>query len=198
MTEIGITGLLAPLAAAIRAEAPEVSLEVQTLDLDVMVEALRTGRLDACICVPRLDDPNVLRRTLFQHDYVGICAPAHPRIGDRPSLSQFAAESQVVMTPQAGYEAVAQSLTDLGLEPHIAYRLPTFSGVAALVASSECVGFAPMLAAQRVARSGQVRIFALPFEPPATDVSLYTAEPGIQGPASSWFAEVIHRTLARP
>lgn len=198
MTEIGIAGLLAPLAAAVRAQAPGVSIEVQSLDLDVMVESLRTGRLDACICVPRLDDPAIVRRTLFQHDYVGICAPDHPRIGAHPTLAQFAAEEQVVMTPQAGYEAVAQTLIDLGIEPRIAFRLPTFSGVAAVVATSECVGFAPKLAAQRVARSRQVRIFTLPFQPPPTDVSLYTPAPGIQGPAGAWFADVVHRTLAAP
>lgn len=196
MTDIGIAGLLPPLARAIADAAPHATLDVQPFDPASVTEALRTGRISACVCVPQLHGPNLRRRTIFENRYTGICAPSHPRIGSRPTLEEYAKETHVSMTPQAGYDGVDRFLLEQEIDRHIAVTLPTFNGVAAVIASTEYLGFAPTLAAQRLSRYGLVRTFELPFETPASTVNLYTLDQKELSPANQWFADLIYATLA--
>lgn len=196
MTDIGIAGLLPPLARAVSQHAPRVTLEVQPFDPSTMADALRTGRISACVCVPRLHGSGLKRRAIFENRYSGICAPSHPRIGERPTLQEYARETHVSMTPQAGYDGVDQFLLDQEIHRHIALTLPTFNGVAAVVATTEYLGFAPKLAAERLARYGLVRTFELPFQPPASTVNLYTVDAEEISPATHWFGELVYATLS--
>lgn len=196
MTDIGIAGFLPPLARAVSHAAPRVTLEVQPFDPSAMADALRTGRISACVCVPRVHGSGLRRRTIFENRYSGICSPSHPRIGQRPTLEEYASETHVSMTPQAGYDGVDQFLLDQDIHRHVALRLPTFNGFAAVVAATEYLGFAPKLAAERMARYGMVRTFELPFEPPASSVHLYTMDAEEVGPASNWFGDLVYATLS--
>lgn len=196
MTDIGIAGLLPPLARAIADAAPHVSLDVQPFDPTTMAEALRTGRINACVCVPRLQEANLSRRTIFENRYAGICAPTHPRIGSHPTLEEYATETHVAMTPQAGYDGVDQYLFDHEIHRHIALTLPTFNGVAAVVASTDYLGFAPKLAAERLSRYGLVRTFRLPFDPPTSSVNLYTLDTEAISTAARWFGDLVYDTLS--
>lgn len=195
MTEIGIAGLLPQLARAVSEAAPNVTLEVESFDPVTMADALRTGRISACVCVPRVPGRDLLRRTIFKNRYAGICAPTHPRIGDRPTLEEYVHETHVSMTPQAGYDGVDQYLIDQEIHRHIALRLPTFNGVAAVVGTTEYISFAPRLAAERMARYGLVRTFELPFDPPPTTVNLYTLDADELSPSARWFGSLVYTTL---
>ncbi|MFY9634172.1 MAG: LysR family transcriptional regulator [Cellulosimicrobium cellulans] len=195
MTDVGVTGLLPKILKTIARDAPGIHLEVEPLDLSGVAESLRTGKVDACVCTPLISAPDVIRHSLFSQPYVGVCAPNHPRITERPSLEQYSAERHVGLALATGHHAVDQRILELGIRRNVVLTLPSFMGLVGALAYTEYLSFAPSTFARRFVATGEMRTFELPFDVRLSEVALYTLKRELPSPEADWLTAVIRDAL---
>lgn len=195
LTDVGIGGLLPRLLPRIREEAPDVQLEVDLLHLPTIVQELRAGNTDAAIFSTRLDAPDLLREPLFRQKYIGICTIDHPRIGEEPTLAEYESERHVAVAPSTGHTVLDQRIRDLGVQRSVSLIVPTFSALPSLMEGTDLISYAPMIAALRLVKLGQVRTFRLPFDVPESEIALYTMRRELPSAEFDWFRSIIVDTL---
>jgi len=195
LSDVGVTGLLPKILAALSVRAPRASVDVVPLALSHAAEALRLGDADAVVCTPVLDGPDMVRTPLFTQPYIGVRRPDHPRIGSTPSLEAFEAERHVAVAVETGHTAVDLRIRELGIRRDVAIRLPSFTGIAGVLATTTCLGFAPRVYAERSARLGELGLYELPFEVPESVVSLYTIRRDLPSPEIDWLRDLVVETL---
>ncbi|MGO4692477.1 LysR family transcriptional regulator [Glaciibacter sp. 2TAF33] len=191
MTDVGVSGLLPRIFHRIRSEAPQVSLDIESLNLDTVVQNLRSGSTDAAVCTTRLDSPDLLREPLFTQEYVGLCAADHPRIGEAPSVAEYLAEEHITVATSTGHTALDQRVRDLGLRRTIALTVPTFSALPNLLAGTDLLSHAPTSVAHRLIATGELREFLLPFTVPITEIALYTIRRELPSAEFDWFRRAV-------
>lgn len=193
-TDVGMLGLAPRLMRAI-SSAPGVTLRFEPLHLSSVIDDLTAGRTDAVICTPELRSDLLTRDVLFRQVYLGICAPTHPRIGDRPTIEEYLAERHVVMTPGSGHTVVMDRQQELGLEVQVAITVPNFTALPGIVSETELLGFAPQITARRLAEQGTARTFELPFDVSPTEVSLYMLRRATSAPPGEWLRRIVIEEL---
>lgn len=194
-TDVGMLGLVPRLLRALTAAAPRAALHVRPLDLPEAADDLATLRTDAVICTPSIGGEEITRDLLFRQPYVGVCAPHHPRIGDRPTMEEYLAERHIAITSETGHTVVSERLADLDAQIDVAITVPNFTALPGIIADSELLGFAPRITAARLHASGVARAFEFPFEVPQTEVSLFMLRRTAGTPANAWFRSLVLDTL---
>ncbi|MGP4016213.1 LysR family transcriptional regulator [Saccharopolyspora sp. 5N708] len=194
-TDLGEIGLLPAVLARLEDSAPHCAVEVTPLDMAAAAQHLRQGRVDAVICTPRIDAPDLWRDGLFRERYVGLCARTHPRIGEHPTLAEYLRERHIVVDPAAGHADADQELTRLGHRREVAARVPHFAVLPELLARTRYLAVVPSGVAGLFTRSSDVRTFELPLEIPTVEVSLYTYRRALPAPGIDWLRDLIRRTL---
>lgn len=187
MTDVGVSGLLPRIFAPLHAAAPGVVLNIEALNLDTAVQELRSGEADAVICTTRLDGSDLQRQPLFTQEYRGVCAVDHPRIGDRPTLEEFEAEEHVAVATSTGHRALDERAHELDIDRRVPLVLPSFSALPSVLTGTEMLSYAPASVAARLASTGQVRVFEIPFEIPTTEIALYTLRRELPSAEFDWF-----------
>jgi DNA-binding transcriptional LysR family regulator len=195
LTDIGEIALLPAVLAQIQDLAPSVSVEVLPLVYESAREDLTQARADAAICTPRIDAPDLVRDQLLVQSYWGICSASHPRIGAEPSVEEFLRERRVVVSEQLGHEHIQQRMRELNYDQPPAVKLPHFSAMPHVLASTNYIGIVPEMVAQIFAAEGPIKMFKLPFSVLAGNVSLYTYRRPGPMPALDWFRETIRDVL---
>jgi DNA-binding transcriptional LysR family regulator len=191
MTDVGINGLLPRMLRRLRAEAPGVVLEVELLNLDSIVQELRTGATDAAILSTRLDAGDLLRQTLFKQQYIGICSVDHPRIGAAPTLGEYEAERHITVALSTGHTALDQRMRELDVQRTVAIVVPTFSSLPNLLEGGDLLSYAPTSVANRLVKQGSVRTFPLPFDAPNSEIALYTVRRELPSAEFDWFRTTV-------
>ena len=151
--------------------------------------------MDAVICTPRIDAPDLRRDALFREGYVGLCTRPHPRVGDRPTLTEFLAERHIAVVASAGHGDPDQALTSIGQRRDVAVRIHHFAVLPELLASTHYLSVVPNKVAGLFTRSSNVRTFRLPFEIPTVEVALYTYRRAISSPSVEWLRRTITTAL---
>ncbi|WP_181446510.1 LysR family transcriptional regulator [Streptomyces sp. NTH33] len=187
LTDVGVTGLLPRILHRIRAEAPQVVIDVGALTISTVVQELRSGQADAVICATRIDAPDLLREPLFTQAYVGVCAPDHPRISAAPTLAEFEAEKHVGVAAETGHRSYDLRISELGIARSVSVVVPSFPGLPAVLADTELLSFAPEIVAQRFESNGLLRKFKLPFDVPISESALYTVRRQLPSAEFDWF-----------
>lgn len=195
LTDIGEIALLPAVLARIQDLAPSVSVEILPLVYGTARQDLTQGKADAAICTPRIDAPDLVRDQLLVQAYWGICSASHPRIGTEPSVKEFLRERRVVVSEQLGHEHIQQRMRELNYDQPPAVRLPHFSAMPHVLASTDYLGIVPEMVAQIFASEGPIKMFKLPFSVRAGNVSLYTYRRPGPMPALDWFRETIRDVL---
>lgn len=195
LTDVGVDGLLAPTMRAVRGMAPHVTLAVESLNLSTLVEELRAGAADAAICTSRLDDPDVTRDVLFEQEYVGLCASAHPRISNEPTLKEYEGEQHLAVATSTGHTSLDIRARELGIQRQVVAVIPTFSSLPNLLEGSDLISYAPRTVARRFANRYAVRIFKLPFDVPVTEVAMYTLKRELPAADVDWLRTVIQERI---
>lgn len=191
MTDVGVGGLLPRILHRVRSEAPNVVLDIESLNLSTVVQDLRSGAADAAVCTTRLDEADLLRELLFTQEYAGICPVDHPRIGAEPTLAEYEAEQHVAVAVSTGHTALDQRVRELGIQRNVALVVPTFSALPQLLESTDLLAYAPTSVASRLVALGQVRMFQLPFDVPITEIALYTVRRELPSAEFDWFRQTM-------
>ncbi len=131
------------LLADVRAEAPNVRIEVQRVAVDV-VARLEAGTVDVVAGMPIPPMANLRRTTLATERFVVLARRDHPRIKRGLDLKRYVALPHLLIAPAGAPGGVVDDwLVKRGLERQVVLRVPQFASAPFVVASSDLLLTAP-------------------------------------------------------
>lgn len=192
MTDISEIVLLPTLLNHLRHAAPGIQLDIEKITTD-SVRKLQDGEVDLAVgFMPQLD-AGFYQQVLFAQNFVCLVAANHPRIGARLSKVAFSRESHVLVTSSGtGHAIVDKVLERAGVQRKVALRVPSFLGVARIVAETELLATVPMRYGEVMAQREPVRLLPVPHVLPQYDVKQHWHERFHTDPGNMW----LRRTIA--
>jgi DNA-binding transcriptional LysR family regulator len=192
MTDTSHIVVLPKLVNHVRRVAPGIAIEAEHITTE-SPRLLESGEIDLAVgFMPHLE-AGFRQQTLFNQDFVCLVAADHPRIKTKPTKQQFLAESHIVVTTSGtGHAIVDRVLAKKGYARHVALKVPSFLGVARLVALTELLVIAPRRFGEAVARQEHVRLVEPPVALPPYGVKQHWHERFNTDVANVW----LRRTLA--
>lgn len=195
MSDIGALYFVPPLLHRLRKLAPKLQVEI-TQPSSEIAEQLSSGTMD--LAVGNL--PELLTKTraetLFSERYVCMLAKEHPVISNTLSVSEFSAARHILVTsPWSGHALVDRILASQGIVRKIVARVPHFTSLPQIVASSDLLAVLPSRVAKIFAAQGGVNIFEIPVAIPHFEVRVHWHTRQQSSPINLWLREQI-ATLA--
>jgi DNA-binding transcriptional LysR family regulator len=195
LSDVGELHFLPILVRELQQIAPSVGLEIVQIDTEKISEWLQTGTVDAAVGNLQFIGGQVRRRTLFTESYTCLLSASHPTIRDTLTLDDFVSANHVVVAPFTGHHLVEDVMSEMGLSRKIMLRVPHFTSLAPVIASSDLLLTLPSRIGQAFATDGRMRVLPLPFAIPSFDVNLYWFPHAEDAAAHQWFCEAIARAL---
>lgn len=191
--------LAAPLAAAVAAEAPGVTLDLRpsgTLDL---TERLDRGELDFALGGVAAPGERFADLRLFEDEFAVLVRRGHPAAVDgAASLEALGAYPHLVLSStREATDFVDTELGRHGLLRHIAVRAPLLSA-AFMLAQSDMVAVVTESAARAFARAAPLEVLKLPFAAPHLITAIVWHRRHDDAPAYRWLRSLalrVARTL---
>jgi DNA-binding transcriptional LysR family regulator len=192
MTDISEIVFLPNLLNHLREVAPGVRIEVEKISVD-SGRRLEEGEVDLAVgFMPQLD-AGFYQQVLFAQNFVCLVATGHPRIGSRLSKAAYARESHVVVAASGtGHAIVDKVLAREHVERHVVLRVPSFLGVARIVAETQLIATVPLRYGELMLTRERIRLLALPHALPHYAVKQHWHERFHTDPGNAW----LRRTIA--
>lgn len=192
ITDISEIVLLPTLLNHLRKAAPSVHIEIGKISTD-SPRRLESGEADIAVgFMPDLE-AGFYQQTLFTQDFVCLAAKNHPRIGERLSKAAFLKEAHIVVgSSGTGHSIVDRVLDQQGLQREVVLRLPSFLGVARIVAQTELLVIVPRRLGNTLASQEAIRLLAPPVALPSYAVKQHWHERFHADAGNVW----LRRTLA--
>lgn len=197
MSDIGEIWFLPTLMAALRAEAPSVTLATVRPGTVELKTTMADGGVDLAIgWLPALG-AGFHQRRLFAQRYVTLMAAGHPLARGRLTRERFLrARHAVVQAAGSGHERVQALLRRAGVPDPVALQLPHFVAVPYIVAESDLIVTVPEKLAERaVAAFGLVQR-ELPIALPSFEVNVFWHQRAHQDPGNRWLRERLTQLFA--
>jgi DNA-binding transcriptional LysR family regulator len=202
MTEISELVLLPALLSHLSQVAPKVRIEAEKISLESS-RRLESGETDLVVgFMPRLE-AGFYQHTLFTEDFVCLAALNHPRIGAKLGEAAFLQEGHIVVASSGtGHSVADKVMAQQGLERDIVLRLPSFLGVARIVAQTELLVVVPRLLGEALASQEAIKLLDPPVALPSYDVKQHWHERFHADPGNFWlrttFVELFGRAQTEP
>ena len=195
MTDISEIVVLPKLVNHVRRVAPGVAIEAERITTD-SPRRLESGELDLAVgFMPHLE-AGFYQQTLFRQDFVCLVAADHPRIKAKPTRQQFLAESHIVVTTAGtGHAIVDKVLAKKGYARRVALKVPSFLGVARLVAQTELLVIVPRRLGEALAQQERVRLLEPPVTLPPYAVKQHWHERFHTDVANTWLRKTIAEVM---
>lgn len=163
MTDISELVLLPRLINHLQKSAPGVRVEVDKISPESRRQ-LESGEADLAVGFTPDLEAGFYQQALFTQDFVCLASAQHPRIQSKLSRSAFAAEGHIVVTTAGtGHAIVDKVLAKSKVDRRVVLRVPSFLGVARIVAQTELLVIVPRLLGHALALQEQIQV----LEPPA-------------------------------
>ena len=182
MTDISEIVLLPRLINHLQQTAPGVMLETDKISPDSR-RRLESGDMDLAVGFAPDLEAGFYQQALFEQDFVCLASSQHPRI--QASLTpqaflaphDFLAEGHIVVsTSGTGHSIVDKVLAKHKLVRRVVLRVPSFLGVARIVAQTELLVIVPRQLGQALASQEQVQLLEPPVPLPKYKVKQHWHE----------------------
>lgn len=191
MTDVGQFVTLPLVLDRMKSAAPHVRIEVLTLNADAP-RLLESGDADTALGFTLDIPPGFYQQALVEDHLVCVVSRDHPRIGARMTRRQFATERQIdVVTKGTGHWLLYKALEDAKISRRVAIRVPSFLGLAQIVAHSDLLALVPARLGKIFAQEGTVRALAAPIKLPSYVVKHYWHERYHRDPGNIWFRGLV-------
>jgi len=191
MTDISEIVLLPRLLNHLREIGPGIRLEISKISQDSPAE-LADGSVDLAVgFMPHLE-AGFYQQVLFDQSFVCLVAASHPRVRDSLSRDMLRQESHIrVLSSGTGHAIVDKVLVAEGIERKIALKLPSFLGVARIVAQTELLAIVPYRYASEVAEREAVRLLPVPVALPGFQVKQHWHERYHADVSNRWLRQTV-------
>jgi DNA-binding transcriptional LysR family regulator len=187
--------IVPPVAAAVAAEAPGVSLDLRPSGTLDVAELLDRGELDVAIGGLAAPGERFADLRLFEDGFVVILRRDHPAIkAERAMTAENLAGLTHLAVTSTGEETdfVDAEFERLGLVRRIALRAPLLSS-AALLAQSDMVAILTQRTARAFAKTAPLQVLPLPFASPHVTTAALWHRRLDDAPAHRWLRGIVHR-----
>ncbi len=176
MTDISEIVLVPRLLNYLREHGPGIRVDISKISPDSPAE-LADGRVDLAVgFMPHLE-AGFYQQVLFDQHFVCLVSNRHPRIQDRLSLEALQREDHVlVRSSGTGHAIVDKTLAREGVERRVVLQLPSFLGVARIVAQTELLAIVPYRYGASMSGSEDIRMLPVPLDLPSFQVKQHWHE----------------------
>lgn len=189
-SDYGESAILLPTLAGLRRAAPGTRIAVVEMVPSRIARQAEQGDIDLALHTVEGSPPNLRRRTLFNERYVLAGRAGHPSLKRRPTLEQFCALDQVIVSPDGGgfLGATDEALARHGLERRVVLSVPHFLFLRSVLESTDLVA---MLPERLVQGSAALQVVDAPLEIPGYAMAMLWHERCHRDPAHQWLREQI-------
>jgi DNA-binding transcriptional LysR family regulator len=202
MSDLGEILFLPPLAAALRAAAPNARLDNRSVPAAEVDAALEAHDIDLAIGILTPGRRGIAAESLFHERYVAITAAgwrsAEGRRGGALTPRALAAAALAVASPTATYhESVPRMLEELGLAERTLVHARHYAALPELVTSTDLLAIVPDSYARTLLGRWPIRLHELPGPGLEYDVRMLWHEASTGDPAHAWLRSLVRRLFAR-
>lgn len=193
-TDYGESAIVLPALPALRAASPASRLAVVEMAPSRIARQAEQGAIDLALHTSEGSPVNLRRRTLFTERYVLAGRAGHPRLKERPTLAQFCALDQVIVSPDGGgfHGATDEVLAMHGAQRRVVLSVPHFLFLRAVLESTDLVAMLP----QRLLRDQDaLQVVDAPVEVPGFEMSMLWHERSHRDPAHEWLRQQIAESV---
>lgn len=196
MTDISEIVLLPRLLNHLREVGPGIHIEISKISPDSPAE-LADGSVDLAVgFMPHLE-AGFYQQKLFDQHFVCLVSATHPRVGEALNVVDLQREGHVrVRTSGTGHAIVDKILAREGIECKVVLNLPSFLGVARIVAQTELLAIVPFRYAEALAESEGIRLLPVPVELPSFQVKQHWHERYHADLSNRWLRQVLAALFA--
>jgi DNA-binding transcriptional LysR family regulator len=176
MTDISEIVLLPRLINHLQATAPGLVIEAEKISPDSRAR-LESGSVDLAVgFMPDLE-AGFYQQALFAQNFVCLASSTHPRIGARLTRKAFSSEGHIlVMSSGTGHSIVDKVLAKNKVARRVVLRVPSFLGVARIVAQTELLVIVPRQLGHALAAQESVKVLEPPLPLPTYKVKQHWHE----------------------
>jgi len=195
-TDISEIVLLPRLLNYLREHGPGLRVEVSKISPDSPTD-LADGTIDLAIgFMPHLE-AGFYQQKLFDQHFVCLVSGRHPRVRDTLSLEALQQEEYVrVQTSGTGHAIVDKTLAEQGIRRNIMLQLPSFLGVARIIAQTELLAIVPYRYAETMSAREDIRMLPLPVQLPSFQVKQHWHERYHADASNRWLRQVVAKLFA--
>ena len=192
MTDISEIVLLPRLINHLQHIAPGLVVQAEKISRDSRTQ-LGAGDIDLAVGFTPDLEAGFYQQALFAQDFVCMAASNHPRVGAKLTRKAFCREAHILVTTSGtGHSIVDKVLAQNKVERRVVLRVPSFLGVARIVAQTEFLVIVPRLIGQTLAEQENVQLLESPWPLPSYKVKQHWHERFNRDAGNSW----LRRTMA--
>lgn len=191
MTDISEIVLLPQLLNHLREVGPGIRIDIAKISAD-SPEELADGSVDLAVgFMPHLE-AGFYQQKLFDQHFCCLVSRRHPRIKDGVDIDALRSEGHVlVRTSGTGHAIVDKVLAREGVERKVLLHLPSFLGVARIVAETEMIAVVPHRYGVVMADSEAIRVLPVPIALPEFAVKQHWHERYHADASNRWLRQVM-------
>jgi DNA-binding transcriptional LysR family regulator len=193
MTDISEIVILPTLMNYFKTNAPGLTIGAEKISPESR-QSLASGDVDLAVgFLPDLE-AGFYQQALFEQDFVCLAAKNHPRIQGKLGPRVFSSEGHIlVATSGTGHAIVDKVLAKNKVERRIVLRVPSYLGVARIVAQTEFLVIVPRLFGMAIAKQERVQVLEPPINLPHYKVKQHWHERFNHDTGSIWLRQTIAR-----
>ncbi|MBU0563874.1 MAG: LysR family transcriptional regulator [Gammaproteobacteria bacterium] len=188
-SDYGESAIVLPALAGLRSAAPGTRIAVVEMQPSRIARQAEQGDIDLALHTVDGSPSNLRRRVLFTERYVLAGRAGHPRLRRRPTLEQFCALDQVIVSPDGGgfHGATDDALATHGLQRRVVLSVPHFLFLRSVLESTDLVAMLP----ERLVEGAALQVVEAPLEIPGYEMAMLWHERAHRDPAHQWLREQI-------
>jgi len=197
MTDVGEIYFMPALIERCRVLAPLVEISSVRAGASVLKEEMEGGRVDLAVGPFEDISEALYQRQLFRQPYVTMMRKGHPLGRGELTLARFVkAEHLLVDSRETPYERINVLLGRAGIGPAVRFRVPHFTAVPYMVATSDLVVTVPQKLAERAAQPFGLEWIAPPLDLPPLQTNVFWHRRYNQDPGNQWLRGLLAEVFA--
>lgn len=194
MTDLGELSFLPKLLKHCRQVAPKASIECVCLDSQVLLDALRDGKVDLAMgFFPELTAQTIHVQTLVKHPFICLAREGHPLTPSGLTSADYSRADHISLVGDGhAQRRFEERIARSGIERRIKLRTRNMMSIPFLVRDSDLIATVPKMLAYVCAEVGGFQVFRPPFKIDPIPISQYWTDRQHNDPAHIW----LRRTIA--
>ncbi|WP_409267257.1 LysR family transcriptional regulator [Massilia sp. BHUDP2] len=197
MTDVGEIYFMPTLIERCKLLAPLVEISSMRAGSLALKEEMEGGRVDLAVGPFEDISEALYQRQLFRQPYVTMMRKGHPLGKGEVSLARFVkAEHMLVDANESPYDRINALLARAGVGPSVRFRVPHFTAVPYMVATSDLVVTVPQKLAERAALPFGLEWIVPPLELPTLQTNVFWHRRYNQDPGNQWLRGLLAEVFA--